>query len=176
MLNRASLQRVSLIVLRTVIGWHFLYEGYYKLVMPAWSRTGQRLPDWTASGYLANADGPFGHLFHVIGAPPFAIWVDRITPPALAAVGLLMILGLFTQIACWGALAFLAMFYFSTLPLHGLPQPGAEGTYLLVDKNLVEAAAVVALIAFRTGAIAGLDVLWLERRRRDGEVEQERQL
>ncbi len=46
------------------------------------------------------------------------------------------------------------------------PQPGAEGTYLLVNKNVVEAAAVVAVLSFRTGAIAGLDLLWSSRRGR----------
>ena len=42
-------------------------------------------------------------------------------------------------------------------------QPAAEGTYLLVNKTLIEAAAVVVLITFRTGAIAGLDLLWSTR-------------
>jgi hypothetical protein len=37
----------------------------------------------------------------------------------------------------------------------------AEGTYLLVNKNLIEACAVAVLFAFRTGSIAGLDRLWL---------------
>ncbi len=168
--SRTHLQRAALVALRTLIGWHFLYEGYYKLMMPAWSRAGQRLPEWTASGYLSGATGPFAHVFHVMGAPPFAVWVDRITPPALVAIGLMLMLGLFTQIACWGALSFLAMFYVSMMPLHGLPQSGAEGTYLLVDKNLVEASAVAVLIAFRTGSIAGLDLLWLHRVRGNVEV------
>ena len=34
-----------------------------------------------------------------------------------------------------------------------------EGTYLIVNKNLIEAAAVGVLFAFRTGRIAGLDAL-----------------
>ncbi len=165
--TKETLQRVALVVLRTIIGWHFLYEGYYKLVMPAWTRAGQRLPEWTASGYLSASTGPFAPLFHALASPPLSIWVDRITPVVLLAVGLMLMLGLFTQIACWGALGLLAMFYFSMMPLHGLPQPGAEGTYLLVDKNLVEAAAVLVLLAFRTGRIAGLDVLWAQERGRE---------
>jgi hypothetical protein len=40
-----------------------------------------------------------------------------------------------------------------------MPQPGAEGAYLLVNKNLIELAAVLAVMAFRTGRIAGLDAL-----------------
>jgi thiosulfate dehydrogenase [quinone] large subunit len=68
-------------------------------------------------------------------------------------------LGLFTQLGCIGALGFLAMFYLSQPPLSGMPQPGAEGAYLLVNKNLIELAAVLAVMAFRTGRIAGLDTL-----------------
>jgi hypothetical protein len=36
---------------------------------------------------------------------------------------------------------------------------GAEGNYLLVNKNLIEAAAVAVVLVFRTGRIAGLDLL-----------------
>jgi thiosulfate dehydrogenase [quinone] large subunit len=68
-------------------------------------------------------------------------------------------LGLFTQVGGCGALILLALFYLSNVPTQGVPAVGAEGAYLLVDKNLVEAAAVVALLAFRTGRIAGLDLL-----------------
>ena len=80
-------------------------------------------------------------------------------PVALVAVGLSLILGVFTQAGCWGALTLLTTFYLAAIPTAGTPQPGAEGTYLLVSKTLVEAAAVLVVLSFRTGAIAGLDVL-----------------
>ena len=51
-------QGVALVVLRTLLGWHFLYEGYYKLVLPAWSTAGTPLPAWSAGGYLRAATGP----------------------------------------------------------------------------------------------------------------------
>jgi thiosulfate dehydrogenase (quinone) large subunit len=68
-------------------------------------------------------------------------------------------LGLFTQAGCAGAIAFLTLFYVSQPPLSGMPQAGAEGAYLFVNKNLIELAAVVTVMTFRTGAIAGLDQL-----------------
>jgi thiosulfate dehydrogenase [quinone] large subunit len=55
-------------------------------------------------------------------------------------------------------LAFLMIFYVSSIPLLGTPEPRAEGTYLIVNKNLIEAAAVGVLLVFRTGRIAGLDL------------------
>jgi len=67
-----------------------------------------------------------------------------------------------------GALALLALFYLSWLPTRGVYEPGAEGNYLLVNKNLVEAAAVAVVFVFRTGRIAGLDLL--RGRERAGEA------
>jgi thiosulfate dehydrogenase [quinone] large subunit len=63
-------------------------------------------------------------------------------------------------------MALLAVFYLSAIPLTGLPQPRAEGTYLLVNKNLIELVAVAVVMGFHTGRIAGLDMLW--RRSRAG--------
>ena len=36
-------QETALIVLRTLVGWHFLYEGLAKTLWPAWSRDGAPL-------------------------------------------------------------------------------------------------------------------------------------
>lgn len=161
MAKLSGLQRAALVLLRTVVGWHFLYEGYYKLMVPGWSRDGQILAHWSAAGYLKAASGPLGSLFHGLGASAASGWIDRLVPIGLAAVGLSLMLGFLTQLGCWGALAFLMLFYLSAIPTAGVPQPGAEGTYLFVNKNLVEAVAVLVVAAFRTGAIAGLDVLRL---------------
>ena len=57
-------QQAALALLRTLIGWHFLYEGYYKLMLPAWSSDGKPLPPWTSAGYLKAASGPLAHVFH----------------------------------------------------------------------------------------------------------------
>ena len=45
----------------------------------------------------------------------------------------------------------LTLFYLSAIPTTGAPQPGAEGAYLIVSKNLIELAAVLVVFAFRTG-------------------------
>src|SRR5260370_28697380 len=67
----SRLQRVSLVVLRTLVGWHFLYEGFYKVIAPSWSREGVPLGRWTSAGYLKGAAaGPFAGLFHRLPAAP----------------------------------------------------------------------------------------------------------
>jgi thiosulfate dehydrogenase [quinone] large subunit len=150
---------VALVVLRTLLGWHFLYEGYYKLVLPAWSSAGAPLPVWSAGGYLRAASGPLAPAFHALAASSLAGWIDVIVPIALVLVGLSLVLGLFTRRGCQGAVVLLALFYLAAIPLDGVPRAGAEGTYLLVNKTLIELAAAVVLLTSRTETIAGLDLL-----------------
>ena len=164
MLKLTDVQRISLVVLRTAIGWHFFYEGYYKLIVPAWSHDGQLLADWSAAGYLRGATGPLAGLFHQMASPASLIWIDRLLPVALLAIGLSLILGIFTQLGGWGAVLCLTMFYLAAIPTAGVPQAGAEGTYLLVNKNVVELAATLVVLASRTGQIAGLDLLVRRKR------------
>jgi thiosulfate dehydrogenase (quinone) large subunit len=160
-----GLQQFSLITLRTVVGWHFAYEGFYKLMLPGWAPGGQRITAWSAEGYLKGATGPFASAFHSLATHAGMMHaVDIIVPLGLLIVGLSLMLGLLTQLGCAGALTFLAMFYLSQPPFTGMPQTGAEGAYLFVNKNLIELVAVVAIMAFRTGGIAGLDQIWMGRR------------
>lgn len=160
------LQALMLIALRTAIGWHFLYEGYTKLLNPAWSRAGVPLEPFSSAGYLHAVGGPMGDLFRWAARPEWIPWIDTGVAVALVVAGLLLMLGLLTQLGCALALALLAMFYASAIPLTGVPHPRAEGTYLLVNKNLIELIAVGVLMAFRTGRIAGLDLLLAGRSRR----------
>ena len=152
-------QQVALIALRTAIGWHFLYEAYYKISSPAWSPAGTPLARWTSAGYLKGASGPLAALFGRLVNAGWTPWIDRTVKVGLLMVGLSMILGLFTKAGSWGALAFLSLFYLLYIPVMGVPQPNNEGTYLIVNKTLIEAIAVCVLLVFDTGAIAGLDLL-----------------
>ena len=160
----SRLQAVGLVVLRTLIGWHFLYEAYFKLLLPGWTRAGVPLARWSAAGYLAAATGPFAGFFHALGTSSLAPWIDRAVPAGLLAVGLSLTLGFFTQIACLIAILMLSLFYLSAIPTTGVPVTGQEGNYLLVSKNLIEMAAVVVVMAFHTERIAGIDLLLQSRR------------
>ncbi len=162
----SSVQQIALVILRTLIGWHFLYEGYYKLMLPGWGPDGRPLGPWTSAGYLRGASGPLAGLFQRMVDAGWTPWIDGAVKFTLLAIGLSLILGLFTRVGAWAALALLVLFYVLAIPWAGVPQPGNEGTYLFVNKTLIEAAAVFVLLAFNTGAIAGLDLLLSRRRRR----------
>ena len=163
-------QQIALVTLRTLIGWHFLYEGYYKTIFPAWSHNGTPLPPWSSAGYLKGATGPLAGLFQRLVNHGWTPWIDRTVKISLILIGLSLILGLFTKIGAWGALVFLTLFYVLYVPLMGVPQPGNEGTYLVVNKTLIEAVAVCVLLTFNTGRIAGLDLLLSGKRARVSNV------
>jgi thiosulfate dehydrogenase (quinone) large subunit len=160
----SRLQAIGLVLLRTLIGWHFLYEAYFKLLLPGWSRAGAPLAHWSAAGYLAAATGPFAGAFHALGTSSLSPWIDRTVPLGLLFVGLSLTLGLFTRLGCAVAIVMLSLFYLSAIPTTGVPVMGQEGNYLLVSKNLIELAAVVVVMAFHTDRIAGIDLLFHARR------------
>jgi thiosulfate dehydrogenase [quinone] large subunit len=164
----SALQQVALVALRTLVGWHFFYEGYVKLLHPAWGRDGLPVADWTSAGYLRAASGPLAGIFHSIADAPWIGRFDVVVAIVLVAIGTSLLLGWFTQTGCVGALAMLAIFYVSAIPL-GLPDSRAEGSYLIVNKNLIELVSVAVLFVFRTGHIAGLD-RWRVRSRVNANV------
>ena len=159
-------QQASLIALRTLVGWHFLYEGFYKLMLPGWGADGQPLPPWTSAGFLRNASGPLAGIFQRLVDAGWTPLLDGAVKLGLLAIGVSLILGLFTRAGCIAAVAMLFLFYVLSVPRSGSPQPGNEGTYLIVNKTLIEGVAVLALLAFDTGKIAGLDIMIATRSQR----------
>lgn len=153
----STVQQTLLVALRTLIGWHFLYEGYFKLLRPAWGPDGVPLSAWSSTGYLRSATGPFASIFNAMGSSAWIGAIDQAVAIALVVIGIALMLGLFTQLASVGALGLLALFYLSAIPMTGLPEPRMEGAYLFVNKNLIELAAVAVVFVFRTGRLAGLD-------------------
>jgi uncharacterized membrane protein YphA (DoxX/SURF4 family) len=84
-------------------------------------------------------------------------WIDRTIQWGLAAIGVCLLLGLFTPVAAVAAAAQLAMFYFASPPWPGLPAATLGGHYLYVDRNLIEMIAALVIATTGTGRWAGLD-------------------
>ncbi len=140
---------IAITVLRVLVGWHFMYEGIAKMTSSSWS----------AAGYLRQARGPASGIFKWLAAQPNLLaYADQITMWGLTIVGLLLILGLFTRLSALAAIGFLVMFYAANPPFVGyfysLP---SEGSYLIVNKNLVELGALIVIIVTGSGRFAGLD-------------------
>lgn len=85
---------------------------------------------------------------------------NTITMWGLFVFGALMVVGLFSRISSLGAACLLALFYFSNPPWPGYPPPAVtEGTYLYVNKNLIEMIACLMLATSPSGVWGGLDAL-----------------
>jgi len=116
-------------------------------------------------------------------ATNYVHYADLATKWGVTLVGLGLITGTFTRLSVLGAMFFLVLFYLALPPWPetmlgldvmkqiqhplwtGLSQPGREGNYLFVDKNVIEFLALLVLLAFNTGRFMGLDALLNFRRR-----------
>jgi thiosulfate dehydrogenase [quinone] large subunit len=139
----------AVVALRVLIGWHFLYEGLSKLTTPGWS----------AAGYLLQSRGPFAGLFRwMAGDPEVLALVNQLNMWGLTLIGLGLILGCFTRLASASGIVVILLFYLCNPPFVGyfysIP---AEGSYLIVNKNLVELAALAVILVTGSGRAAGLD-------------------
>jgi len=140
----------SLVVLRILIGWHFLYEGITKLYNPS----------WTSKAYLLNASGPFEGFFQWLANDGIISFVDLLNIIGLAAVGLALIVGAWERLACLGGMTLLLFYYLSQPPFPGIDQVATEGNYFIVNKNLIEAAALLVLYHIPTSDYFGLSRLF----------------
>ena len=145
-LNQNKL-KVSVTLLRILIGWHFLFEGVVKMYNP----------EWTSFGYLATAQGPFKWFFTALVGDATIGWVDTLNIVALMVVGITFILGIFERVGAFVGMGLLALYFFAHPPLPGLTQMNVEGSYWIVNKNLIELVACIVIYQLPTGAIFGLD-------------------
>jgi thiosulfate dehydrogenase [quinone] large subunit len=87
----------------------------------------------------------------------------------LAAIGLGLVLGCFTRLASAAGILLLLMFYLCNPPFVGyfysIP---TEGSYLVVNKNLVELAGLAVVLVTGSGQVAGLDRIIHRLLRRKG--------
>jgi thiosulfate dehydrogenase (quinone) large subunit len=149
--NYSSLQLTALVVLRFVIGWHILYEGIAKLLNP----------QWTSLGFLQQSQGILsGFSGWVISNPGILRLVDFLNTWGLTAIGLGLLLGLFSRVAAVFGAALLFIYYLNSPPLIGVEYAmPVDGNYLIVDKTLIEAVALCVLALFPTSKIFGLDAI-----------------
>jgi len=144
-------QLIGLVILRILIGWHFLYEGISKLVNPYWS----------SAAYLLDSKWIFSSLAERIVANPTLLeFTDSVNMWGLTIVGLSLLLGFMSRYGAIAGLVFILLYYIFAPPFIGLEysKPG-EGSYIIVNKNLIEACALYVLYLFPTSQLIGLDRL-----------------
>ena len=144
-------QLTVLTILRILIGWHFLYEGVVKVLNP----------NWTSAGFLVESKWIFGPIFNFMATTPVILKiVDFMNMWGLVFIGIGLIVGCFSRLASFSGIFLLLLYYVANPPLIGFKYTApAEGSYLIVNKNLIEMVTLAALTLFPTGHIIGFDRL-----------------
>jgi thiosulfate dehydrogenase [quinone] large subunit len=135
-------QITLLLLLRLIVGYHFLFEGIDKLFTP----------NWTAAPFLLQANWVFSNIFHwLTGNTAVLSVINFLNIWGQILIGLSLILGLFsTSAAIFGALMMLS--YYIAVP----PFVSAS---TFVDKNLFELVSFLIIALFPTSDIIGIDFL-----------------
>ncbi len=140
----------ALVLMRILIGWHFLFEGVFKL----------HTPNWTAKGYLASADGFLSSFFIWLSGDGLIGMVDFLNISFLVIVGITLLLGYFERIGSILGVGLLLLYYLAHPAWPGIEQVGTEGNYWIVNKNLMEAGALLVLYYLPTGDYFGIKRLF----------------
>lgn len=149
-MNDSVARSLSLFILRVFIGWHLLFEGLIKVMDPSWS----------SYGYLKGSKWIFSDIFLMIADSPTLLGVaDFLNQWGLVVIGLALFLGVFTRIAAISGMALLMLYYICMPPFAGTDYASTEGSYMIVNKNLIEVAALLILALFSAGEHYGLDLL-----------------
>ena len=131
-----------LFILRVVIGYHFLYEGFNKLFADAWS----------SGGFLIQSKWLFSEFFmELANSQSFIAVSDFLNIWGQILIGIGLILGIYTKYAAYAAALLLLLYY--------IVYPPFIDSYTFVDRNLLELIGVLLVAFFPTSNILGLDGL-----------------
>lgn len=140
-----------LTTIRILVGWHFLYEGITKLIHPSWS----------ASAYLLESTWWFSGIFKALATNHALLpIVNFLNIWGLILIGSGLFVGLFTRISAWSGAGLLLLYYLAHPPFTGLMEGSAmEGSYIWVNKNLIEMFVLILLASIPIQWMFGTDKL-----------------
>jgi uncharacterized membrane protein YphA (DoxX/SURF4 family) len=138
-----------LTALRMAIGWHFLYEGFSKLI----------ISNWSAHSYLANSTGPFSGFYHWIASSPAILKiVDILNIYGLILIGIALFIGMFSRLAAIVGTLLLTLYYFAYPPFGDSLFNIGEGHLFIVDKIFIEALTLIFIIFYNEKGF-GIDAI-----------------
>lgn len=138
-MNKA--QKISLFVLRIVMGWMFFYAGITKVLDPA----------WTSAGYLKGAKTFIGFYNWLASSNVLPI-VDFLNEWGLTLLGVSLIFGVFVKFSSRLGALLMILYY---LPILDGWKPNAHS--FIVDEHIIYAAALIFLASLKAGRTWGLE-------------------
>lgn len=149
-LNNFRWNKWLVTALRMAIGWHFLFEGFSKLMVPG----------WTSYQYLMNTTGFTSGFFHWLASDPAVVKVvDFLNVWGLILIGLGLAFGVLIRVAALSGVALLALYYFAYPPFGASVFRSSEGQFYIVDRNFIEALILIILCVLNERGY-GIGNLW----------------
>jgi uncharacterized membrane protein YphA (DoxX/SURF4 family)/phosphoheptose isomerase len=153
-------KKLIITLFRVAIGWHFLYEGISKMMAGS----------WTATGYLAKATGPFAGFYHSMAASETVMnIIDPLNMAGLVLIGLGLFLGVFIRLSAVSGIFLLLLYYFAYPPFGGDIFGSAEGSLYIVNKNLIEALALMVIFFLKEKGYGIYALPWMKNKKKTAE-------
>ncbi len=134
------IEKISLLFLRIVLGWMYLYAGYTKLIDPAWS----------AASYLQTAKTATW-FYQILLQPNVLPFINFVNEWGLLLLGISLILGIFVRVSSILGIALMFLYYLVVL---NFPYVGHS---ILVDEHIIYIGILAYFAAIGAGRIWGLD-------------------
>lgn len=132
--NGEKFAKIFFLLLRTALGWLFLYAGITKILDPAWS----------AEGYLRAAK-TFSGFYQLLASPEAIGVVNFLNMWGLTLLGISLIFGIFVRLSSLLGALLMLLYYF---PILQFPYAGEHG--YLVDEHIIY-ALLLLYISFVCG-------------------------
>ncbi|OGE86521.1 MAG: hypothetical protein A3J48_00165 [Candidatus Doudnabacteria bacterium RIFCSPHIGHO2_02_FULL_46_11] len=132
-------QKKLVFALRITIGWLFLYAGITKVLNP----------DWSAAGYLNNAQS-FTGFYQWLASDNMIAITNFANAWGLTIIGFLLLVGLFVRWASIAGAVVMMLYYF---PILNFPKVG-DHSYI-VDEHIIYAVVLLLLGALKAGEYWG---------------------
>jgi len=148
-------------IIRTAIGWHFLYEGIIKLFAA----------EWSAASYLNNTHGFLSGFYHWLAASPARLEVvDFLNVWGLILIGLALFIGLCARWASLAGALLLALYYFAYPPF-GFSLIGNAGAVYIINQLFIETAILVFLFCYKEKGYGLDDLVQLLKKKKQQKTE-----
>lgn len=140
-------QKITLLFLRITTGWLMFYAGLTKILNP----------DWSAIGYLANAQ-TFKGFYIWLTQPTILPIINFINEWALLLLGISLILGIFVRVSSILGAVLMLLYYFPALTF-----PYIKPHSFIVDEHIIYVAVLLLLSVFSAGKVWGMDS-WIAKK------------
>ena len=122
---------ISAVVLRLLLGWFMLVDGWQILMTPG----------WTAASFLNGAQ-TFPAFYAWFALPMNSWWVDPVNSWGITLIGVALLLGVGIRPAAWAGALMMILYYFPHYAFPIVPHG------YIVEEHIIYAAAFVLIALF----------------------------